>query len=434
MKISNYESDMQHKASNKLFFVAAVTGVACVTIAALANAIGISEGPVGKPRFILGAVGVVLMTVGILRRRFFNCYKTAAVILANTALLFLCLEAGAAILNRYVLPQKAELTEEAFIEVSHLRSGPAMYVGFRGKPYAGELVNVNEQGLRVTPNEVSDGTREAEPLEVFTFGGSTMWGEGSAENETIATYLQTKLAAKLNRDVRATNHGQRAWVATQSLVQLMLELRDGRVPDVVVFYDGYNDVTAVYATGKVGVPENFVGFTHRVTEPLVVNRFRSTEIGRMLRPFIPRGNPPQLDVESTAARIVDNYIGVIDIVQALSQQYDFAVRFYWQPQLYGDPKLLTDKEQELLEHKWLPPVVKSLTTETYKRMAAVAKTRTDLEDISDAFSGMAEPIYLDPCHVRAIGNERVADVMLERGLLDCVTNHLESRKQSAGQH
>ncbi|MFK7822169.1 MAG: hypothetical protein AB8G99_25970 [Planctomycetaceae bacterium] len=40
--MSNYESYMQHKPSNKLFFVSLVTVVAFFTIAALANVIGIS--------------------------------------------------------------------------------------------------------------------------------------------------------------------------------------------------------------------------------------------------------------------------------------------------------------------------------------------------------------------------------------------------------
>jgi hypothetical protein len=411
------------RSSNRLFLLVLLSGIACVLISVFANQIGLSEGAVGKPRIILGVFGLVLIAIGTLRQKFLACYKGIAIVLTNTVVLLLCLEGAAALLNRYVLPQKAQSDDNAFIEVAHTGRGPATYVGFRGTPYNGKFVNVNERGLRVTPYEpLIDKQGNDEPIEVFAFGGSTMWGEGAADDETIAAFLQQKLEKQLERSVRVTNHGQRAWVSTQHVVQLMLELRDGRVPDVVVFYDGYNDVTSVYATGEVGVPENFIGLVHRVNEPLLLYRFRGTELGRMFAPLMPHRIAPQLEIEPTADRIVENYIGAIDVVQALSKQYGFAVRFYWQPQLLGDPKPLTDEERELLDHKWLPPIVKSLTTATYGRVAELAKNRNDLEDISDAFSGLSDRVYLDPCHVRRIGNERVAEVMLERGLLERVRN------------
>ncbi len=54
------------------------------------------------------------------------------------------------------------------------------------------------------------------------------------------------------------NFGVLAWVSMQGVVELMLELkRAPRKPDLVVFYDGINDVFSVYQSGKIDVHQNF---------------------------------------------------------------------------------------------------------------------------------------------------------------------------------
>lgn len=79
-----------------------------------------------------------------------------------------------------------------------------------------------------------------------------MWGSGVGDRETVPYYLQEILARRLRRPVAVRNFAQVAHVSTQELIELILQLRRGRVPDVVVFYDGFNDVGAAYGTGIPG--------------------------------------------------------------------------------------------------------------------------------------------------------------------------------------
>lgn len=63
-----------------------------------------------------------------------------------------------------------------FKEFGELQSEYRSYIGWRRLPYKGETININEQGIRNTPQ--SELATEKSPLVVF-LGGSTMWGTGA---------------------------------------------------------------------------------------------------------------------------------------------------------------------------------------------------------------------------------------------------------------
>src|SRR5439155_17899889 len=90
------------------------------------------------------------------------------------------------------------------------------------------------------------------------FGGSTMWGTSQRDDHTIAAEAAHRLQALAgpNARVEVTNFGETGYVNTQELLQLMLELRAGHRPDVVVFYDGLNEVAATVQGGTAGLPQN----------------------------------------------------------------------------------------------------------------------------------------------------------------------------------
>ena len=69
--------------------------------------------------------------------------------------------------------------------------------------------------------------------------GAPDWG-------TIPAYLQTLLEQKIETPLCIVNYGEWGYVVTQNMILLTLELRDGNVPDLVIFYDGINDVFATY--------------------------------------------------------------------------------------------------------------------------------------------------------------------------------------------
>lgn len=104
------------------------------------------------------------------------------------------------------------------------------FVGWRREPFAGNVKNVvAPYGVRQSISSGPDGS-------IWFFGGSTMWGTGAVDDETIPSWY----AKQSGKSV--FNLGESAWVSRQSLNQLLNLLADGLRPERVVFYDGVNDI------------------------------------------------------------------------------------------------------------------------------------------------------------------------------------------------
>jgi lysophospholipase L1-like esterase len=131
--------------------------------------------------------------------------------------------------------------EQHFKEFRSLKTDYYSYIGWRRKPYSGETITVaGPYGERKTAPE----GRSDQPL-VYFFGGSTMWGTGVDDASTIPSLFARETG------VRARNFGESGYTAHQSLEMLLRLLQDGHRPDIVVFYDGVNEV-AVKCRGELG--------------------------------------------------------------------------------------------------------------------------------------------------------------------------------------
>ncbi|MFN3077720.1 MAG: SGNH/GDSL hydrolase family protein, partial [Alphaproteobacteria bacterium] len=100
-------------------------------------------------------------------------------------------------------------------------------------------VTVSEAGQRVVPGREPP-SLTAPGRKVLLFGGSTTFGMGVDDRETIPAYLQEALD---NTGIRATvyNMGVVAYHSTQERVLFERLLNQGVRPDVAVFIDGLND-------------------------------------------------------------------------------------------------------------------------------------------------------------------------------------------------
>jgi lysophospholipase L1-like esterase len=128
----------------------------------------------------------------------------------------------------------AEWARKHFYEYDRLGKGEYVaYYGWRRPLHTGETINIDEHGKRRT---YRDQTVTAERTIAF-FGGSTTWGTGADDDRTIPSAF-----IRMNPEYVGHNFGETGYVAHQSLNVFLERYFDGFRPDVVVFYDGVNDV------------------------------------------------------------------------------------------------------------------------------------------------------------------------------------------------
>jgi len=176
-------------------------------------------------------------------------YKTVAIIFINTLALYLIvcfisqflvndLKKKIQILNpdsnliRATYPNYKDLNINEALKIFKEYSAPGSkyqsFIGYRRNQFSGDVVNVDSNGFRISTNhKINDS--------VWFLGGSTMWGTGSDDNNTIPS-IYAKITNK-----SVLNLGESGYNSFQELIQLQILLANGYKPEIVIFYDGAND-------------------------------------------------------------------------------------------------------------------------------------------------------------------------------------------------
>jgi hypothetical protein len=257
---------------------------------------------------------------------------------------------------------------------------------------------------------------------VFMLGGSTMYGQASPDDFTIASILAKRLnEAPSSHRYIVRNYGVQAFVSDNEVHLLIDLLRAGERPDAVIFYDGRNDTTTKVARGDEHLFEH--AFRKSSFRPL---RIGWTELARQLsyhsnlvwnlygrsrwRETI---SPPLVEDQATFRRNADamlgNYKENVLLVRALGKEYGFRTRFFWQPSIYNTGKTLTSEE---LSRSTVPiyQLVHDLVADVAEEQDFFE--RTGVIDISHALDKVSETVFVDSAHITPLGNEAVVHAML----------------------
>ncbi|MDQ7023973.1 MAG: hypothetical protein Q9P44_00255, partial [Anaerolineae bacterium] len=280
--------------------------------------------------------------------------------------------------------------------------------------FQGDYINIDSNGIRFTPNYATDDSQR-----IFVFGGSTVWGEGARDAYTIPSHLARLLNENETPQI-VTNFGQTGYVSTQDAIWFQLQLTQGNVPDIAIFYQGFNDTLSAWG-------QNLTGITLQEN-----SRLNDTEAGRILRNGQPvlrmpneslqqydlsLANVENADAETIAARWFAN----VELVNALSSAYDVKVIFVWQPAImFKSP--LTATEQAIIE-RWENERAGlfDLYTEVDTIIRQGVQNYANIIIVSDLFVGVEDSIFHDLVHITEIGNGIVAEALLP----DIIT-HLEN--------
>ena len=298
------------------------------------------------------------------------------------------------------------------------------YTEFREGAYRGRFVRVDPHGFREGAT-AHPWPPDPTARNVFVFGGSTIFGYGLPDADTVPAHLERLLARRAG-EVRVYNFARGYYFSTQERVLFQQLLAAGAVPTVAVFVDGLNDFY-----NRTGDPQ-FTGrlrtLLARAGEAPETSPWRAladlpavraaTLIGRRLRSRAEATPPPAArataaEIESVIARIRVNQ----RLVEAAAREHGVRVLFVWQPvPTYGYDlgahPIAADLGIHDLSAAGYPPMLE---------LAAAGALGPNFHSCAEIQRDLHEPLYLDQVHYTPRMAERVARcitrAVVSRGLL-----------------
>jgi hypothetical protein len=312
---------------------------------------------------------------------------------------------------------------------------------FRARPIEGRYVNVTQAGYRKSAKQ-GPWPPAPENLTVFAFGGSTCFGHGVPDDETVPSHLQHALAAHSQKRVCVYNFGVAFYYSTQDRFCLEKLLIEGHVPDIAIFIDGINEGTHLH---------NRPTYSHEMAaafEQLLANRaviddesywqaiadtmLFQLPIGRLAeymnrrlkavddqKPVVQEWRGPE-----SSRRVCETYFANKYLIEELCGRYGVTPVFIWQP----SPAYNYD----LRHHPFAPSSSESpqrkyhfaIMRDYYPAMRELHDQRAEQNFLwcADIQLNRAEALYCDRYHYTAAFSKDLADYIcklcLERKLLD----------------
>lgn len=293
------------------------------------------------------------------------------------------------------------------------------YVGWSRKATKGKYTNINNQGNRITV-QYNLNTQKV----IRFFGGSTMWGSGVEDAQTIPSWF-----VKCKDDFSVINHGESGFNSRQNLASFINVLIKEESVNTVIFYDGVNDIehlckkeinipghgrevqmrneletvnsTQSYISGRDGI----IGLSKRMLFKLF---FKNTAefIYKLKGKFSKRelATPYCCDTnEEKAKAVVNHLLNNWKIARQLSEANGIEFIAILQPNIYSkNMKQARNKENKSdhLENNFL---------EIYRILKEEIKAYGWIYDFMDIFDNINEPLYFDFCHVNEKGNKIIGN-------------------------
>jgi hypothetical protein len=301
------------------------------------------------------------------------------------------------------------------------------FTQFKEGAIRGRYVNVTAAGFRgngadATPPWPPDPDR----VNVFMFGGSTTFGYGLPDDQTIAAHFGNAFPGS----PAVYNFGRGNYFSTQERVLFEQLLVNGHAPDVAIFIDGVNEFL-----NPDGKPSGSERLERVYTIPSVpgqaVDLAMRTPLGRFVRSIqnrLPdsgerparRGGRPSLADSAALERIVSRYLQNKSIIQAVAATRGIRTAFIWQPApnyKYDDTAYHLFKGSSYGSYSGIARGY-ALIRERLTRMPRDPR----LLWLADIQEHLAEPLYVDRIHY---------DAKFSRMLAEAIAGFLQSQDGAA---
>ena len=300
------------------------------------------------------------------------------------------------------------------------------FVDFRPRSFAGRFVNVSKQGFRRVEPE---GPWPPEPaaINVFVFGGSTTFGLGLADADSIPSRLAARLGGvQGGRPLRVYNLGRGGYVSAQERVLLESLLVSGVVPDLAVFIDGFNEfyvwpqpLAADVMRRALAAPAAEGGRFGSLVAGLPLGRLALALRRRVAPPLAPE--PPAPEPPSAEA-VVAAWRTNRRVIEAAARAWGVRTLFVWQPV----PCFEYDLKYHLFFGEWAASRLRPERMRRGYELVDRERVRDGVDDgflwLADLQKDLRQNLYVDEIHYGPWLSDtiaaRIARHLAERGWLD----------------
>ena len=307
-------------------------------------------------------------------------------------------------------------------------------------PWNGKYINTDTSPTgtwRRTINP-SNSACEKQSIEVWMFGGSTLYGTGVPDWATIPSYLSRDLNSTAPGCIVVRNFGAEGYVTNQEVILLMEQLKAGGRPGTVIFYDGVNDSYAGAISPGVSNAHLSLSNIKARVEGTLAGRLDFLRSSYTLRLAGAAVNSFRLssaakaaaeEAESKAAVTLDNYEVNLHMLEILGKAYGFRVFCFWQPALVYGHKSLYPFEMTIADSRSARNYFNVLT-KVYQEAERRAARDDAFVFLGGVFDSVNEPVYIDKwMHLAPLGNELVA-----RSVADYVEGSLQDLPKLSKPH
>lgn len=363
---------------------------------------------------------------------FLRLYTRGAILFFDTLLFFVLLNVPFFIVQR--MPHKKEIypfirnnakvlsslypgmsleeINDLFDETWARKSMFEPFTQFKESPYHGRYVNVTDTGFRVTKNQ-GLWPPDQKHFNVFLFGGSTTFGYGVPDDQTIASYLQDHLSKTLrNQAVSVYNFGRGGYYSTQERILFEKLIGAGFIPNAAIFIDGVNDFQSyddrpTYSDTLAKVQSGFISRMRFMTGDVI----REIPLVRFVSRFGKQyPDAVKIDPDPSAIRqVLERYIRNKRLTEAVAAGYAIQPVFVWQPA----PTYHYDLRYDLMGDVDFGN--KIITKYAYPMMAKIKESLgNDFLWCADLQTSLKEPLYVDRYHYSAKMSNLLALNILNR--------------------
>jgi hypothetical protein len=289
-------------------------------------------------------------------------------------------------------------------------------------------VNVSPAGYRLVRRQGPWPPRP-DPFNVFVFGGSTTFGMGVADAETIPSLLADRLDEGCGLPVQVYNFGRPGYLSRQEAILFEQLLLAGRIPNLAVFIDGLNEFfiwPRPLAADQMRAA--LAGWSH-APAPRRLEWLDGLPLGRLARALRARVHPEQPQALALAREALPAEQALAEwqasarLAEAVARAYGVRALFVWQPV----PAYKYDTSHHLFLDdssvaRWTLPRLRR----GYELLDALRQQRDPVDHflwLADIQQERSENLYVSEFHYRpplaeAIAS-RIAQALREKALLAC---------------